>query len=89
MGKFVCFRGLALPPFIINKMKKQKYIKLDGYSSASLDEKIAANFAAQAETDDADQVLMRITMENESGKYYVSLDREDYTCYPNEKEILL
>ena len=28
-------------------------------------------------------------MENESGKFYISLDRDDYTCYPDEREILL
>jgi hypothetical protein len=28
-------------------------------------------------------------MQNESHKHYISLDREDYTCYPDEKEILL
>jgi hypothetical protein len=28
-------------------------------------------------------------MQNESQKHYISLDREDYTCYPDEKEILL
>jgi hypothetical protein len=28
-------------------------------------------------------------MENESGKYYINLNRDDYTCYPEEKEILL
>jgi hypothetical protein len=28
-------------------------------------------------------------MENESGKYYINLNRDDYTCYTEEKEILL
>ena len=28
-------------------------------------------------------------MKNESGKHYVSLDRDDITCYPDEMEILL
>ena len=28
-------------------------------------------------------------MENESNKHYLCLNRPDYTCYPNEKEVLL
>ena len=34
-------------------------------------------------------VLLEITMENESQRHYVSLDREEFTCYPDEKEVLL
>ena len=32
---------------------------------------------------------MKITLENESGKHYISLDRFDYTSYPEEREVLL
>ena len=32
---------------------------------------------------------MKITMENESGKHYICLDRSDYTSYPEEREVLL
>ena len=28
-------------------------------------------------------------MQNETGKHYVSLDTDKFTCYPEEKEILL
>ena len=28
-------------------------------------------------------------MKNESGKHYFSLDTDQYSCYPDEKEILL
>jgi hypothetical protein len=28
-------------------------------------------------------------MKNESGKHYFSLDRDTYTCHPEEKEVLL
>ena len=28
-------------------------------------------------------------IENESGKHFISLDRPDITCYPEEEEILL
>ena len=42
-----------------------------------------------AETDSSDPVLQVITMENESSKHFISLDREDYSSYLDEKEILL
>ncbi len=32
---------------------------------------------------------MKINLENESGKHYICLDRPDYSCYPEEKEVLL
>ena len=32
---------------------------------------------------------MKITIENETGKHYICLDRPDYTCYPEEREVLL
>ena len=33
--------------------------------------------------------MLKIKMKNESQKYYVSLNRRDYTSYPEEQEILL
>ena len=42
-----------------------------------------------SETSDKNQVLLKINLENESGKHFISLDRNDITCYPEEKEILL
>lgn len=47
------------------------------------------SYVAQAESDEKQLVLLKIQMENESGKHYVNLDRHDYTCYPDEKEVLL
>ena len=41
------------------------------------------------ESDDKDEVILRIKMENKRGKHYISLDRKDFTMYPNEKEVLL
>ena len=41
------------------------------------------------ESDDLDQVLFKITMENETGKHYFDLNRPEYTSYLDEKEILL
>lgn len=64
-------------------------IELDGFLSTTTDEQTARRFAARAETDEKDQVLLKITIENESGKHYVLLDKDYYTCYPDEKEILL
>jgi hypothetical protein len=70
-------------------MKAKKFVRLDGYASSSLNKQTAIKFAAYAETDEKYMVLMKITMKNESGKHYISLDRPDYSLYPNEKEILL
>lgn len=49
----------------------------------------ARRFAAENETDHLDQVIMKITIENQSNKHYLCLNRSDYTCYPDEREILL
>ena len=62
---------------------------IDGYRSTSLNEITAMYFAARAETDFLDQVLLRIKLENKQAKYYIVLDREDYTLYCDEKEVLL
>jgi hypothetical protein len=34
-------------------------------------------------------VLLKITLKNESGRHYFSLDSHKFTCYPDEREILL
>ena len=80
-----------MKPTIIEKWKKSKYLDLDGYVSTSRNQKLARYFANQSQKDDftQEQVLMIITMENKTGKYYISLDRDDYTCYSDEQEILL
>ena len=41
------------------------------------------------ETDCEDQVLLKISMKNETGKYFISLDKPEQTAYLDEKEILL
>jgi hypothetical protein len=51
-GEFVCYRGFALDPSIIQIWKKMKVLKLDGYASTSLDKKVALNFAGRAHDDD-------------------------------------
>ena len=55
----------------------------------SMDESVAINFAARGETDILNQVVLRIRMENKHGKYFICLDREDYTLYLDEREVLL
>ena len=42
-----------------------------------------------SETDENCGVLLIILIENESGKHFVRMDRDDITCYLDEKEILL
>ena len=88
-NSFNCYRGLALNKELIEKWTKQKKIFLDGYNSASFDEIVARKFASKMETDLDDQVLLKINMKNETGKYFISLDKPDQTAYPDEKEILL
>lgn len=62
---------------------------MDGYRSTSLEYGIARNFAVKGESDQKDQVILRIFMENKEGRYYICLDREDYTIYLDEREVLL
>ena len=33
--------------------------------------------------------MLNIEIENQKSKYYICLDREEYTVYPHEKEVLL
>lgn len=64
-------------------------IDLDGYVSASRSLIVAKNFANMAESDDDNKVLLKFTIINETGKHYISLDREDYTSYIDEEEVLI
>lgn len=69
---------------------KKKYIILDGFTSASLDEKLARYFAFKGDLEpNFVRVLLKIEMENKHGRYFFHLDSYDYTCYPDEKEILI
>ena len=88
-GKFFCYSGLSLPDDIIQKWKKQKYLVLEGYRSTSLEEKVARNFANINETDYLERVILVIEMENKHNKYFICLDKAEFTLYPDEKEILL
>lgn len=83
-GPFTCYSGLAISKTMIEQWKKQDYLSLDGYRSSSLKEKIAKDFALKGETDVLDQVVLHIKFENKKGKYYICLDRPDYTMYLDE-----
>ena len=50
---------------------------------------VAKTFAADAENDELDQVILSITFENKESKYYICLDKAEYTVYLNEKEVLI
>lgn len=52
-------------------------------------ESVAQNFAALSETDELDQVLLKIKFENKKGRHYICLDRKEYSMYPDEQEVLL
>ena len=45
IGSFICFRGITLPPSLIENWKNRKFIDQDGYISASRDERVAIGFA--------------------------------------------
>ena len=34
-------------------------------------------------------VIFRINLENETGKYFFFMDTDEYTMYPEEKEVLI
>ena len=89
VGPFEVYRGIALSRYQIEDWKELKHIHLDGFSSTSRDMASATSFAVRAETDLLDPVLLVINLKNETGKYYFSLDTNDYTQFPDEQEILL
>jgi hypothetical protein len=66
-----------------------KSMALDGYSSTSLDRKVATFFAIKDSNNEMKSVLLKMKLKNETGKYHFSLDSNKYTCYPDEQEILL
>ena len=83
------YRGFSLPNEMAEEWKKQKYIVLEGYSSSSLSKERAKEFARYSNAEGHSIILLKIHVENESGKYYFSLDSTQFTLYPEEQEILL
>ena len=79
---------MALPRSKIEEWKKLKFLDMDGYRSTSLKLAVARLFAENAESDDKDKVILKINFENKSGKYYICLDRPDYSMYLEESEVL-
>lgn len=45
VGKFVCYRGIALTPELVKEWSDNCEVELDGYISCSLDKKLALYFA--------------------------------------------
>ena len=90
-GEFVCYRGISLPNKVLNEWCQNRNISLDGYSSSSRDESLAMYFAFDSAKTSKDTVpvLLVIKIKNESSKHYFCMDKPDYTCFPDEKEILL
>ena len=78
---------MSVPEQTLKQWEKQKIVSLDGYSSTTQKQYIARQFATIS--DDSIPVLLEISMKNESGKHYFSLDTQDYSNYPEEQEILL
>ena len=62
---------------------------MDGYRSTSLKIHVASQFAKNSATHERFKIILRINLENKSGKYYICLDRPDYSMYLDECEVLL
>ena len=90
-GEFVCYRGISLSNQVLDEWCQKKVLSLDGYNSTSLDQDLAKYFAFDSAKNSKDSVpvLLIIKMKNESSKHYFCMDMPDYTCFPDEKEILL
>ena len=100
-GPFTCSSGVALDTTLIEKWKTKKFINIEGFRSSSLDLETAKYFAVNALENekesaskngskiDKKKVILKITIENKNEKCYICMDREDYTAYLDEKEVLL
>ena len=77
-----------MPANVVEDWKRRESIVLEGYSSCSQIQSVAIRFAHVQEPTNYENVLLKIFLENETGKHYFSLDSE-YTLYPDEKEVLL
>lgn len=88
-GEFTCYSGLAVEKTLVEYWKQKKSIYIEGYRSSSLDLETAKKFAADASTEDKVKIIFKIKLENKEGKYFIHLDRAEYTIYLDEKEILL
>ena len=91
-GPFKVFRGLSIPETTLWQWEENEIISLDGYSSTTRNQQTAKQFAVINEflgDNESIPVLLEISMKNESGKHYFSLDTKEYSNYPNEQEILL
>ena len=82
---------MALDSDVIEEWKNKKYLNIDGYRSTSLSYGVAKQFATlgRVRSKEKHEVILQIKLENKHSKYYICLDREDYTMYLEEKEVLL
>ena len=82
---------MTLTPQKIEEWKSKKYLDLEGFCSATLDSRhTALYFARESQKENGEElVLLEIEVENKDGKFFISLDRPEYTAYPDEQEILL
>ena len=75
---------MALEPSLIEKWRRKEWIYIEGYRSTSLDYVTARYFASNAKTDEKREVMLKIRLENKHSKYYICLDRKEYTMYFDE-----
>ena len=80
---------MALTKSVIDDWSSKEFLNIDGYRSSSLDYNMARYFAHAGKTDEKLEVVLKIRMENKHGKYYFCLDKDEYTLYLDEQEVLL
>ena len=75
MGTFDVYRGLTLAPGEIAKeFKEGKEVRLKNFTSTSRERDVAMRFATENKKEGKEPVLMKYHLENETGRYYFSMD---------------
>lgn len=69
---------------LVENWSKKKCLPLEGYVSTTRDLKLAKKFANLGQLRDENNaaVVLYISMDNKNSKYFINLDRPDYTNYP-------
>lgn len=87
----ILFRGLSLDKEVITFYKKLaqtgEYFKFNGFTSTSVEVKVASTFAKKYAKDG--QLPCILALKVFSGINKVYLNTAEYSAFPNEKEVLL
>ena len=74
---------------MIEEWTRKDTLHIEGYRSTTRNYGTARLFAMNAMSEDKEEVILEFTLENKNSRYYFCLDREEYTMYPKEQEVLL